>query len=178
MAKPGALCPGVFARITGLTNGTGFNGELASLLRLTETGRWLVKSRGRTMAVRSENLSPAADEVPETFRRWVAAAVAVTAQLFLELARSGGTRQLTTSVASWHFVFACLCGFAHRYDLCLTLLRCLFFFWHGPLLRSWERGGFTIPSFPTSLFQACGTWDAHLHHKDSFGLAQQFVPCS
>lgn len=101
MAKPGAFCPGVLARISGLTKdtkGTGLNGELGSLLRLTETGRWLVSSRGQTVAIRSENLSPAADEVPESFRRSVAAAVAVTAQLFLELARSGGTRQLTTSI--------------------------------------------------------------------------------
>eukprot|EP00435_Cladocopium_sp_Y103_P048500 s1473_g14.t1 len=97
MAKPGSFCPGVLARISGLTKGTGLNGELGSLLRLTETGRWLVSSRGRTVAIRSENLSPAADEVPESFRRSVAAAVVVTAQLFLELARSGATRQLTTS---------------------------------------------------------------------------------
>ena len=104
MAKPGAFCPGVLARISGLTKdtkGTGLNGELGSLLRLTETGRWLVSSRGRTVAIRLENLSPAADEVPESFRRSVAAAVALTAQLFLELARSGGTRQLTTSTEPW-----------------------------------------------------------------------------
>eukprot|EP00438_Fugacium_kawagutii_P020480 Skav220775 [mRNA] locus=scaffold3169:164183:164755:+ [translate_table: standard] len=97
MAKPGALCPGVLACINGLTKGTGWNGELGSLLCLTETGRWLVRSRGRTVAIQSENLSPAADDVPETFRRMVAAAVAVTAQFFLELARSGATRQMTTS---------------------------------------------------------------------------------
>lgn len=97
MAKPGALCPGVLARITGLTKATGFNGELGCLLQLTETGRWLVKTRGRKLAIRCENLSAAADEIPELFRRSVAAAVALTAHVFLELARSGGTRQLTTS---------------------------------------------------------------------------------
>mmetsp|Transcript_29830 Transcript_29830/g.36554 ORF Transcript_29830/g.36554 Transcript_29830/m.36554 type:complete len:326 (+) Transcript_29830:7-984(+) len=97
MAQPGTLSPGVLARISGLTKGNGLNGELGSLLCLTETGRWLVNSRGRTVAIQSENLSPAADEVPEMFRRKVAASVAITAHIFLELARSGGTRQLTTS---------------------------------------------------------------------------------
>lgn len=100
MAKPGKHCVGALAQITGLSTAS-LNGELGSLLCLTETGRWLVKIRGRTVAVKATNLRPQADQVPELFRRMVSAMVALQAQFFLELARSGATRRVVASCVPW-----------------------------------------------------------------------------
>ena len=96
MAKPGKHCVGALAQITGLSTAS-LNGELGSLLCLTETGRWLVKIRGRSVAVKATNLRPQADHVPELFRRMVSAMLALQAQFFLELARSGATRRVVAS---------------------------------------------------------------------------------
>jgi len=178
MAKPGAFCPGVLARISGLTKDTkgGLNGELGSLLRLTETGRWLVETgRGRTVAIRSENLWPAADEVPESFRRSVAAAVVVTAQLFLELARSGGTRQLTTSTEPWWKFSHSLCTSLQIFLLFrdfFVLVGCfVLLFGHGGsrsrgkvplLLLAWTFGtlmGARWLYHPLISYQPPGLWD-------------------
>eukprot|EP00930_Biecheleria_cincta_P004506 TRINITY_DN105415_c0_g1_i1.p1 TRINITY_DN105415_c0_g1~~TRINITY_DN105415_c0_g1_i1.p1 ORF type:complete len:354 (-),score=59.02 TRINITY_DN105415_c0_g1_i1:88-1098(-) len=92
MAAPGAHRPGVFAQVVGLAQTPLLNGEVGQLVRLTEAGRWVVRTGSGLKAIKPQNLFPAADEVPESARRMLASAAAVTAYFMLELARSGGSR--------------------------------------------------------------------------------------
>ena len=119
MASPGLHRPGVLARVSGLEATPALNGEVGKLLRLTEEGRWVVQTGAGLSAIRSENLSPAADVVPESLRRLVACAAAVTANLFLELARSGGSRRVTAAavpvlLAVWAFATLYGARWLHR----------------------------------------------------------------
>ena len=112
MASPGLHRPGVLARVSGLEATPALNGEVGKLLRLTEEGRWVVQTGAGLSAIRSENLSPAADVVPESLRRLVACAAAVTANLFLELARSGGSRRVTAAAVP---VLLAVWGLCHTF---------------------------------------------------------------
>eukprot|EP00931_Biecheleriopsis_adriatica_P115998 TRINITY_DN91712_c0_g1_i2.p1 TRINITY_DN91712_c0_g1~~TRINITY_DN91712_c0_g1_i2.p1 ORF type:complete len:328 (-),score=53.36 TRINITY_DN91712_c0_g1_i2:13-996(-) len=81
----------------GLTKTTFLNGQIGQLVKPTEAGRWVVWTKVGRQAIKPENLCPAADEVPEGARRFVAVGAAVTAHCLLELGRSGGSRPMTAA---------------------------------------------------------------------------------
>lgn len=119
MAAPGTHRAGVFARVAGLEHAPDLNGEIGELLRQNDEGRWVVRMRTGQKAVRPENLSPAAAEIPEVARRGLGGAAAATAHLLLELARSGGHRapsaaMLPTSVLVWIVTTLLGCYWLHR----------------------------------------------------------------
>ncbi|CAJ1389866.1 unnamed protein product [Effrenium voratum] len=103
--EPGAPKCWALCRLRGLQQQRHLNGARGQLLRPTEGGRWLVRTGADVHAVRAENFSVAAEEVPEPLRRIWASAVASCGFLLLELARSGGTRQLTACLVPLNLPF-------------------------------------------------------------------------